>query len=251
MKDHSQDPLACLIAAKPAFGISDEAEWLTELTNQALPLGSVNWLEVGAGDGRHLIQQLERLSSGRQIRAVALEPSNSANPPALPPIRWLRARVEDYVPDCQFDWINMRHSAYYITDALGQIDRLSACLADHGSIAVTHWSRDCVLYRLHVAITGTTPEGAAAGIEDLAAALAATGRLLISTIKYHDAELLVERMAADATIGAAVFELARRARVSALPAGTDRVAFATEVIRAASCARVRRNGVVLIRRRCG
>jgi hypothetical protein len=241
------DPLSALLAARIAFGNSTEAERLLEITERALHLGKVDWLEIGAGDGRHLAHQLERLSAKRKIRIVALEPSPYASPDSPRAFTWLSRRVEDYNPDRQFSWVNMRHSAYYLTDPVGQIQRVSTWLSNRGAIALTHWSRNCVLHRLHCKIYGLAPDAGCIAIEDLAAALASDPRLIISDIDYSDTKLLIEKVAGDQKIASAVFELARRGRRSRVPDGTNKADFIVQALHTLPDAAKRRNGIIVVK----
>lgn len=173
-----RSPLDELIAARPAFGGSTEAKELVSVTNRRLREGHIDWLEVGAGDGRNLRYLMSELSARRTFRVVALEPA--ATEVMIDDATWLNLRVEEYHPGIKFDWINVRHSAYYMDDPVAELGRLTTLLHFGGSVALTHWSRDCVLHRLHVAICGDQGGARVSGIEDIAQQLSEMGGLDLS-----------------------------------------------------------------------
>lgn len=249
MAEPAGDPLRTLLSARDAFGASTEAEAMLRIVDRFLRQGDIEWLEVGAGDGRDLSRSLRRLSAGRRIRATALEPSPTS-PMTSADVQWRRMRVEDYALDQNFDWVSMRHCAYYLTDPLAQIERLTAALSVHGVLALTHWSRDCVLQRLHRDIAGDNENRATAGIEELAAALRSKG-LDVDGPELHPTSIDVEEVIARPELAAALFELARRDCPSRLPAGTDPAAFVAGAFRHLPDARVRVNGVLLVRKARG
>lgn len=203
-----RNPLDELIAARPAFGGSTEAHELASITHRRLRSGDIDWLEVGAGDGRNLRYLMSELSAGRTFRVVALEPAAPAG--RIDGATWLKLRVEDYRPDRQFDWMNVRHSAYYMDDPVAEIGRLSSSLRPNGSIALTHWSRDCVLHRLHVAICGEHVDRPTLGIEDITQQLMSVDRLAVSDIERIGTVLDVAHVAEDDEVASALYELARR-----------------------------------------
>ncbi len=239
--------LGSLLAARPAFGTSTEAESLFQLTERHLRPGVVNWLEVGAGDGRHLLSQVRRLSASREMRVVAIDPEEAI--PLMPAgITWLRSRLEDYRPDRQFDWINMRHSGYYVCDLAAQIGRMTNSLSAVGTLALTHWSRDCVLRRLHVRICGERDDLPVAGIEDLGAVLASNLHLTVSAFEQHETDLLVHEITASPAVASAVYSLARRGRPPQRP-NHDPVDFIADCLRDLPASATRRNGVMMVRQR--
>jgi hypothetical protein len=247
MIDDELDPLSVLMAARPAFGGTSEAERALALTDAALIRGNVTWLEVGAGDGRHLAFQLERLSSGRRISAIALEPSPHCVVSTVPNIIWVRQDIESFQPDCLFDWINLRHSLYYIDDPIRQIERLVGFLKVGGALALTHWASACALYRLHRVICGE-PGVATSSIETLAEHLGRFSGAVVSPIEYGDSRLDVNQVASDAHIAEALFELARRGCDSGLAAGTDPITFTVETLRTMPNAESRWNGMLIVRK---
>jgi hypothetical protein len=238
------DPLEDLIAARQAFMGQTEAEECVRLTDGILRRGAVDWLEIGAGDGANLSFQLAYLASGRDIRAVALEPSSAQG--AVPGVLWLRAGAEHYRPDTLFDWISVRHSAYYIPDPVTEIARLAGALSPVGAIALTHWSNDCVLRRLHLALCGDLAECATAGIQQLASALTRDHSLIASSLTVFDSELDVNRVLADALLAEALARLASRGR----PLAGDRSELPRRVADAliGAPSTSRRNGIVFLRR---
>jgi hypothetical protein len=236
-----------LLAARPAFGASTEAEDLFQITNRHLKLGRVRWLEVGAGDGRHLDFQVQRLSSSREMRVVALEPESAA-PPMSTGIIWLKRRLEDYRPDRHFDWINMRHSGYYVRDLVSQIGRISDSLSVEGALAITHWARSCILRQLHIKICGELDDIPVASIEELAAVLAKDSNLTIATFEQRDTDFLVDEVAASPAVANALYDLARRGRPPLHPV-FDPVELISDCLGSLPSEIRRHNGVVLIRRR--
>lgn len=101
----------------------------------------MSWLEVGAGDGANLKFQLNRLAIGRTIDVVAIEPA-AIKPLSLQNVEWITAHVEAYSTDRRFDWINVRHSTYYLSDPIVELTRLGTMLVPGGALALTHWSHD-------------------------------------------------------------------------------------------------------------
>lgn len=237
-----------MLAARPAFGGSTEAEHLVKFTDRHLRHGDVDWLEIGAGDGRNLAYQLSRLSTHRTFRVVALEPA-AGDPAWFHRIEWLRLRAEDYHADRWFHWINMRHSAYYLQDPVSEIVRLVGMLHHEGALALTHWSRECILRRLHAAICGEHSDLATAGVEDLSIALAEHPRLLVSEVLLLDTELCTEQVVGDPVVGEALHDLVCRGRVPLARSGIDRACTVARALRDIPNATVRRNGLVIIRRR--
>ncbi len=234
-----------LIAARPAFGGSTEAQELASIACRSLREGSVDWLEVGAGDGRNLRYLMSKLSVGRSFRVVALEPAASTG--RVDGAIWLKLRVEDYHPDRQFDWINVRHSAYYMDDPVAEIARLSCFLRRGGSIALTHWSRDCILYRLHVAICGDQAGGPTSGIEEITQRLMSIGELDVSEIEQMETVLNVTHVAENDQVASALYELARRGHTPLEPI-VNRAESVRVMLGAMSDPTRRLNGVTVIRR---
>ena len=239
-----RSPLDELIAARPAFGGSTEAEQLALITHQSLRKGNIDWLEVGAGDGRNLRYLLSELSAGRTFRVVALEPAAPAG--RIEGATWFNLRVEDYRPNSQFDWMNVRHSAYYMDDPVAEMGRLSSLLRPDGSIALTHWSRDCVLHRLHVAICGDQVDGPTSGIEEIAQRLTSVGGLAVSNVERLETLLNVENVAEDDKLASALYELARRGRTP-LNLVANRAERVRDMLGAMPDPARRLNGVMLIR----
>lgn len=242
-----EDHLSALIATRPAFGDSSEAEQLFCLTDEALQAGDIDWLEVGAGNGRHLLAQLNRLSPARYVNVVAIEPAADA-PLVLAHVDWRRTRIEDYQPERRFDWINIRHSLYYFKDPVAEIVRLSSFLSSTGAIAITHWADDCVLHRLHLAITGCRSGLAGAGVDAIAAELTSNASLTFSPVQTHKTSLLVAGVRHDPALAAALYDLARRGMPATLPVGTDPGDFITDELRRIDSPDIRINGFLLIRR---
>ena len=243
----SAGALESLLAARPAFGDSTEAEGLFKLTDRHLRPGSVDWLEVGAGDGRHLLLQMQRLSTFRNLCVVAIEPEATASPTAIG-VSWLKSRLEDYQPDRQFDWINMRHSGYYIHDLAAQIRRISGSLSAAGMIALTHWSRGCVLRRLHLDICGQRDDLSVACVEELGATLSDKTDLNVLAFEQRKTDLLVHKVVADPTVAVALYNLARRGRPPHYPSH-DPVEFIRKWARNLPSGSRRQNSVLLMRRK--
>jgi len=240
-----RSPLDELIAARPAFGGSTEAEELVSITHRSLRKGDIDWLEVGAGDGGNLRYLMSELSAGRTFRVIALEPAAPAG--RIEGATWLKLRVEDYRPDRQFDWMNVRHSAYYMDDPVAEMWRLSSSLRPDASIALTHWSRDCVLHRLHVAICGDQVDGPTSGIEDIAQRLMSVGGLDVSDIERTETVLNVEHVAEDDEVASALYELARRGHTPLDPVA-NRAERVRDMLAAMPDPGRRLNGVMVIRR---
>ena len=236
-----------LLAARPAFGDSSEAEDLLELTDLHLKSGSVDWLEVGAGNGRHLLSQIQRLSTVRKLCVVAIEPEVNA-PPTATGVNWLKSRLEDYQPDRQYDWINIRHSAYYIDDLVTQIRRISASLSETGMIALTHWSWRCVLRRLHLQICGRRDDFSVACVEDLGTIFSDKTDLDVVACEQRATNLLVHELVSDPTVALALYNLARRGRPPRCPSH-DPLEFIQRWARDLPPGLRRQNGVLLMRRK--
>lgn len=237
-----------LVAARPAFGGTTEAQRLATIADSYLGKGTISWLEIGAGDGRNLRFLLAELAAGRRFKVTALEPAGVETD--LADVAWLQSRVEDYQPDTVFDWMNLRHSAYYIVDPISEIARLSSALKFDGAIALTHWSRDCVLSRLHAAICGPPSDQATAGIEDVVFSLGKIPGLAIGTVECVETALHGDLIDRDAAVAEALYELARRRKPSILPSDAQRNRAATirTLLRALHNPMKRLNGVAIIRR---
>lgn len=234
-----------LIAARPAFGGSTEAAELASITNRSLREGDIDWLEVGAGDGRNLRYLMSELSAGRKFRVVALEPAAPAG--RIDGATWLNLRVEDYHPVSKFDWMNVRHSAYYMDDPVAEMGRMSSWLRHDGSIVLTHWSRDCVLHRLHTAICGDQVDGPTSGIEDIAQRLKMVGGLNVSEVVGMETALNIAHVAKDDEVASALYELARRGR-EPLDLVANRAERLRDILGAMPDPARRLNGLTMIRR---
>jgi SAM-dependent methyltransferase len=245
MVDDFDAPLTALLKSRPAFAGTSEAGDLTELTDAVLQKGQVSWLEVGAGDGANLGFQLDRLVIGRAIDVVAIEPA-AVKPSDRRNVKWIRARVEDYATERSFDWINVRHSAYYLDDPIGELTRLAHMLAADGTLALTHWSRDCVLRRIHRHVSAASDSIACAGIEDIAAHLGRNPGLAVSTPVFHDSHLDVDRLLSDRSLRDALLDLVRRGRPKPSGVSDDDSDVLSSLLRTISLPKVRRNGIVLV-----
>ncbi len=221
---------------------------LVELTANHLPLGRIEWLEVGAGDGRNLQFQLEKLSPGRTLIVTALEPA-AIRPAMSSEINWLTTKSEDYQNDRPFDWISVRHSAYYIAEPAAELARLVNMLGDGGALALTHWSSNCILRRLHVALCGDRSNVACDGVEKIAALLHRDRRIEVAALSFHDTELDVDRVLADPDLGGALYELARRGHAADQAAAADPFGTIARLLRGLPNPRQRRNGILILRRR--
>jgi len=233
-----------LIASRPAFDGSTEADQVCTLVDEFLPRGAIDWLEVGAGDGRHLQHSVRTLSNGRTFRVVAVEPAPIGAVPK--DVEWLSVPVENYVPDRRFGWVNMRHSAYYMADPVREITRLANAISGTGAVALTHWSRRCILYRLHVAICGEPQTIGCHGVEGIRTALASLPGLELSPIHLFETHLSVDRLSRDPALGAAIYELARRGRTAL--SGRDPPNKVTDLLAALDRPNVRVNGLLFVRR---
>jgi SAM-dependent methyltransferase len=239
--DDDCSSLVALSTSRRAFGGTSEAVEVAELTDAALRKGEVSWLEVGAGDGENLQFQLNFLGLGRTINVVAVEPA-AVEPLARQNVDWIRARIEDYATHRKFDWINVRHSAYYFSDPLPELKRLMGMLTTGGALALTHWSRDCVLYRIHQTVSG---DGAiaCAGIEDFVAHLTGNPDLVVSAPVFYNSRLDVGCLLRDRSLRDALLDLALRGR-SPLGGEDDVLLSLLQTIPSPD---VRRNGIVLLR----
>lgn len=234
-----------LIASRPALIGSTEADQVCALIDEILPHGAIEWLEVGAGNGRNLLRTISMLSNDRCIRAVALEPARVDITPEN--VEWLHVLVEEYTPDRSFDWVNMRHSAYYLRDPVGEIARLTDSLSKSGVLALTHWSRECILYRLHVAICGGPEQISCDGIEGVANALALTPGLALSPIQLFETRLCIDPMSNDRALAAAIYDLVRRGQPALNGAGPADVI--TDLLSRLDRPSLRVNGLLIVRRR--
>lgn len=221
-----------------------EAEQLVRLTDAQLRYGDVAWLEVGAGNGRNLRLQIEGLATNRRIRAVAIEPFYAGQSDEA--IEWVRVRAEKYEADRRFDWVNVRHSAYYIVNLVAELTRISQWLSRDGSIALTHWSRDCILRRLHVATCGDDEQAATLGIEDLVCCLKATSKFDVSSVTISETALDVSAVLDNTTLAAALFRLTCRGRLRR-DTTLDPANQITALLRRSPNNSSRRNGIVIVR----
>lgn len=237
-------PLASLLASRAAFACSSEASSLVDITERHLHSGQVDWLEVGAGDGRNLQFQIDCLRSGRALSVTALEPGPA---PTVRPdaVEWIRCRSEDYRPDRTFDWISVRHSAYYFENPVAEIKRLADALSRGGIIALTHWSERCILHRLHVALCGEVEGPACKGLELFADDLSGVEQLHLS---FHETNLNVSLVLADPPLARALFFLACRGRPPLPDAAAEPEAAVARYLGELTEAGIRRNGILLLGR---
>lgn len=240
------DALKALLSSRPAFGQSSEALDLVQLTNTHLRTGTARWLEVGAGDGRNLQFQVDRLAKNRRIVVTALEP---AEPPlaVVEVHEWLSIKAEDFWTSDRFDWINVRHSGYYLHDPLSEIIRLIGMLTNDGVLALTHWSQHCVLHRLHLELCGGIGSAGCAGIEQLAACLSADARVEQISLSVHDSNLDVPRVLRDEHLSKAIFSLALRGNPARASLASDQPAAIAQLLMKFRDPSVRRNGILLLR----
>lgn len=244
--DDINAPPTALLTSRPAFGGTTEAIELTALTDTELRKGRVSWLEVGAGDGGNLGFQLDRLTTGRAIDAIVIEPA-AVTPLSRQDVEWRTVRVEDYAAERRFDWINVRHSAYYLSDTIRELTRLAGMLAEGGALALTHWSRDCILHRIHRQVCGEPGPMSCAGIEDIAAQLGRDPSLTVSAPVFHESHLDVDRILSDRSLRDALLDLTRRGRPALRwPSGGDPDVMSS-LLRTMPLPGVRRNGIVLVR----
>lgn len=153
--------LADLHGSRPAFGTSSERDMLLRLIDGVLPRRDVSWLEVGAGDGNNLKFLLERLCKDRRIEALAVDPDVgfSSIETERFVIRAQKARIEDVATSQEvFDFIHVRHSAYYFQEPDALLRRLFEALKPTGAMCLTIWSERCILYKLHGAVRAATDQ---------------------------------------------------------------------------------------------
>jgi SAM-dependent methyltransferase len=241
--------LEALHRTRSAFGLGSEAEQLANEIDRLLPSGDICWLEVGAGDGRNLAWLLTRLRADRRFAVTALEPASDR--PRLrmeADLEWLRLPVEQYKPVQPLDWINVRHSAYYLRRPIEEIARLGRALAPTGGMSITHWSESCVLFALHRKICGREGTVPRPSFEDLAVQLAGRPELEIISATTFATEFIRTKVHTEAGVAAALYDLVRRDQPSTIRSDR-RAAFIQAAVEdvPASCCRV--NGVLVIRAR--
>jgi hypothetical protein len=132
-------------------------------------------------------------------------------------------------------------------DPVAEMGRLASFLRPDGSIALTHWSRDCVLHRLHVAICGDQGDAPTSGIEDIAQRLMRIGGLEILDIARMETVLNVAHVAEDNEVASALHELARRGRAPLEPVSNPAERVRDMLVAMPDPTR-RINGVLVIRR---
>jgi hypothetical protein len=221
---------------------------LVDIAGKLLPKGHVYWLEVGAGDGRNLQFQLSILAANRTLHATAIEPADF-QPPIAFPFEWVSSRVEDFESDRRFHWISVRHSAYYLDDPISEIRRLVGMLDGSGVLALTHWSRDCILRRLHVALCDNQGATGCEGIEDIAEFFRQDPRIEVAGLSFHDTDLDVIRVLTDAGLRHALYELACRGSPATVSAAADPSGTVERLLRSLPNSGRRQNGILLLRPR--
>ena len=236
--------LTSLIASRLAFGGTSEAEELVGLADAALKMGDVSWLEVGAGNGANLAFLLDQLAVDRTIDAIAVEPAAFC-PPARPDIRWITGRIEDYTTSRTHDWVNVRHSAYYIRDAVSELQRLTRMLAPGGTVALIHWSQDCVLRRVHQLLVADPGDPPCAGVEDLVKWLREDAQLTVSDPIFYETRLDVALVPADRATRDSLRQLLLRGRPERRGVDPDAL---SHLLRTMPEPNVRRNGIVFVNR---
>lgn len=246
---HSGDVLQALAGSRPAFGNDSEAERIANLLASLVPVGEVHWLEVGAGDGRHLEWLLSKLRGGRQFSTTAIEPARERPPVMIDGIlNWLRIRVEDYDSTSRFDWINVRHSAYYFEDVMQRLEALTCLLSKGGLLSITHWSKDCTLFQLHREICGSIAEALCPTFEEIVDYLSAINYLEVVDQSRFSSELR-QMEAVDPPVASALYMLARRDRPVNIVTADEQVALVSSFFAGRARALHRINGLLVLRRR--
>jgi SAM-dependent methyltransferase len=246
------DTLAVLANSKVAFAGQSERAALASELDQILAKGkTVNWLEVGVGDGENLRYLLDTLDDGRQFAVTAIDPSPLATRriSSRPPVEVLSVKVESFRPTRRYDCINARQSAYYFEDPANTMLTLAGWLSRDGVLAATLWSQDCILYRLNRAISrAVCPQDAGLRAEDLIGPLPREEFVVERHIELCG-PLNTDTLRSDHSAFAAICALvARKIDISALTEGHFAELFAAlERLQAAGAERS--NELLLVRRR--
>jgi SAM-dependent methyltransferase len=106
-----------------------------------LPRGSLEWLDVGVGNGASLTYLLRALSRERRFNVVAIDPQFSPAPHSFSgwPISFYQTKLEDLDLEGPYDCINMRQSCYYLDHPADSIVQLADTLSADGIVAITLW----------------------------------------------------------------------------------------------------------------
>jgi len=244
-----RNALAALIAARPAFAGTTEHDHLVRAVRGVLPPGPIRWLDVGAGDGHNLIALIQALKRGATFHVTAVEPASNvrASSPDVP-LSWICARIEEVDLALPFDWVNVRHSAYYFRRPLEELARLTDALCSGGGLSLTHWSRDCVLYRIHRAALDGSPAATCPPFEEIVEAAARPRSLELVSAEVCATLLDVDALHADEGLSAALYDLALRGRVvTKRNSMTERAAFVRDLLRADPNPTRRVNGIAVLR----
>lgn len=231
--------------AKRAFGQESEARDLGALVDRHLAAGDICWLEVGAGDGKNLDRLVNGLSTSRRIKAVAVEPVSDTML-QIPGVTWVKSRVEDFKPAKEFDWINVRQSAYYFADIFGEVHRLVGWLSRSGGISITHWTGQCALYQLHRHICERTGNPPCPTFEDIRKGIEQGAIQVLEAQSFH-CPLDLAVLAAHDTVALAVYYLALRGRPDPHLTDRDRISHTLSVFERIPQA-TRANGILIGRR---
>lgn len=207
------DTLALLANSKPAFsGGSERGSLASGLDRLLVRDKIVEWLEVGVGDGKNLTYLLDSVGGSRRLVVTAVDPSPLAvkRVDSPYPVEVVPVGIESFFPGKRYDCINARQSAYYFQDPSNTALTLAGWLSPNGVLAVTLWSRDCVLYRLNGAIARATGQ-AIGGLcaEDLIRSLSAE-EFEIECHREDCGSLDIERLRLDRSAFQAICALAAR-----------------------------------------
>lgn len=200
-----------LTLSKQAFAGDSERDLLSGLIRDLITEQHKSWLEVGAGDGTNLKFNLEGIPHKSAITITALDPDlrikSDIDGVVVEP---QKCTIEEFTPREKFDFINIRHSAYYFDKPRHQLILLNELMSSHGLMAVTLWTEDCCLFDLHKIIArevSAAPSDLVA--EAVQSDLIANGlRLCAARVAYG--ELDMTQMRSSETVADAIINLASR-----------------------------------------
>ena len=240
-------PLTALQRVRPALD-SSELPVLVAMVQKHLPHVPAGWLDVGSGTGMSLRTLIKSLPSGSVGRVTAVDPE--ADPHFQIDgvhTKVLCIAIEQTPHAVKFDWVNCRHSLYYVDLPSCGLGRLVELLAKHGCLSITMWSRSCILYRLHVEARTALGKSASYTVEDLHMLAAAMGLTIVEyrrTIMPLRTDIVTTRP----TVATALFDLCLREKNSVgLPPPGERAALMRDFLsRHGDHTRV--NGILILRK---
>lgn len=121
----------------------------------------IDWLEIGIGTGNNSLIEIRDLVGKNNISITGIDPNlgdTSFLEREFFNIKLLRNKFEDFDTTCKFDVVCATHSVYYLNNPLSQVDRMINFTKAQGSILITCWSEDDILYKINRDLFGSASQ---------------------------------------------------------------------------------------------